>query len=138
MAVAVALDASFAARTFSGDGEKAVDIIKQAIGHEGFAVVDILQPCVSFNKINTYKWFKENTYYLDSSHDPYDRAAAFKKAVEPGKIPLGVIYKNDGRLPFENTLAAYEGSGLPLYERELNTEALLKLIGLKKQGAVQE
>ena len=82
LALAVALDASFVARAFSGDIEQTKEILKEAISHKGFALVDIFQPCVSFNKVNTHKWFKENTYYLDKSHDPDDRGVAFQKAVE--------------------------------------------------------
>ena len=68
IAVAIALDASFVARAFIGDMEKTKEILKKAITHKGYALVDIFQPCVSFNKINTYKWFKENTYYLSDKN----------------------------------------------------------------------
>ena len=68
MAVAVSLGASFVARAFSGDKEKTKELLK-AILHKGYALVDIFQPCVSFNKVNNYKWFKENTYYLDEDYD---------------------------------------------------------------------
>ena len=90
IAVAVALDASFVARANIGDPGQCVDILKQAITHHGYAL-DIFQPCVSFNKINTYHWFKDHTYSLEDSYDPTDRAAAFNKALETDKFPLGVI-----------------------------------------------
>ncbi len=64
VAIAVALDASFVARAFAGDTEETKEILKKAITHKGFALVDIFQPCISYNKVNTYEWFKENTYYL--------------------------------------------------------------------------
>lgn len=118
MAVAIALDAPFAARVFCADEDRTVDIIKQAVQHRGFSLVDILQPCVTFNKVNTYQWFKDNTYYLDEKHDPRDRAAAFRKAVEPGKLGLGVFYVNDGRKPFEETLPAYAKDATPVVMRE--------------------
>src|SRR5512136_2357086 len=59
IAVAIALNASFVARAFSGDMEKTKEIIKKAIQHKGYSLVDILQPCVSFNKINTFKWYRD-------------------------------------------------------------------------------
>ena len=65
LSVAIALDAPFVARAFAGDPEKTKEILKKAIQHRGFSLVDIFQPCVSFNKINTYQWFKDNTYYLE-------------------------------------------------------------------------
>ncbi|HNS32586.1 MAG TPA: thiamine pyrophosphate-dependent enzyme [bacterium] len=96
LGVAVALNASFVARAFAGDTEETKDIIKEAVAHKGFSLVDILQPCVTFNKVNTYKWFKENTYYPGDGYDPYDREMAFKRAIETEKLPLGVIYRKRG------------------------------------------
>lgn len=96
LALAVALDCSFVARSYAGDGEHLTKMIKEAVSHKGFSLLDILQPCVTYNKINTYQWFKERVYRLDNSHDPSNRAAAFAKALEFGpKIPLGVVYRNE-------------------------------------------
>ena len=118
LAVAVALDASFVARAFVGDTEKTKEIIKKAVSHKGFALVDIFQPCVSFNKVNTYQWFKSNTYELDDSYSPLDRTEAFKKATETGKYPLGVIYMNNNKKPFEANLSVYKTSPEPLWSRK--------------------
>ena len=96
MAMAVALDCSFAARAFSGDMDHLKEMIKAAYNHKGFALVDILQPCVSFNKINTYEWYKQRVYHIGPEHNPEDRVEAFRKALEWGdRIPLGIIYKNN-------------------------------------------
>lgn len=96
MALAVSLGCSFVARSFSGDRDHLVSIMKQAITHRGYALVDIFQPCVSFNHVNTYQWYKERVYKLDESYDPTDRIAAFEKALEWGdRIPIGVIYKEE-------------------------------------------
>src|SRR5512136_2083674 len=94
LAVAISLGASFVARAFAGDVAQTKDIIKKAISHKGYALVDILQPCVTYNKVNTYQWFKENTYYLDASYDPHDRMEAFRRASEVEKLPLGIFYLN--------------------------------------------
>jgi 2-oxoglutarate/2-oxoacid ferredoxin oxidoreductase subunit beta len=104
LALAVACGCSFAARGFAGDSEHLAQLIAQAIGHPGFALVDILQPCVTFNRVNTYQWYKQRVYQLDSSYDPGNRAMAFEKAMEWGdKIPIGVIYRNE-RPPLESQL----------------------------------
>ncbi len=104
VAVAVTMDAPFVARAFAGQVDLLADLIVQAARHPGFALVDILQPCVSFNKVNTYAWYKERCYVLGDDYDPTDRAAALEKAQEFGeRIPLGVIYKS-GRPPFETRL----------------------------------
>lgn len=118
IALAIALDASFVARAFSGDIEQTKEILKEAISHKGFALVDIFQPCVSFNKVNTYSWFKENTYYLDGSHDPHDKTVAFQKATEGEKLPLGVFYKNSEKLTFEENVGVYRQNKTPLALRE--------------------
>lgn len=128
VAVAIALGASFVARAFAGDARQTTDLIKKAITHKGYALVDIFQPCVTYNKVNTYAWFKENTYTLENSYDPSDRQAAFKKATEPGKHPLGVLYLDEGRPVFEDTLDAYRQDPRPLYQRTVDMDALTALM----------
>jgi len=131
IAVAVALDASFVARTYIGDIDMTKDIIKKAISHRGYALVDIFQPCVSFNKINTYKWFKEHTYDIEDSYDPTDRVRAFEKAIDSSKFPLGVIYTNRKKPIFEQSLAAYEKDTIPVIKRERNLKLLQGFIDKK-------
>ena len=75
LAVAIALNAGFVARAFAGHIDQTKDIIKKAVTHRGYALVDVLQPCVTFNKVNTYQWFKEHCYYLEDSRDSSDRSA---------------------------------------------------------------
>ena len=131
IAVAVALDASFVARAYIGDIDMTKDIIKKAISHRGYALVDIFQPCVSFNKINTYKWFKEHTYDIEDSYDPTDRVRAFEKAIDATKFPLGVIYTNRKKPIFEQSLAAYEKDTTPVIKRERNLKVLQGFIDKK-------
>lgn len=101
VALAVAMRVSFVARAFSGEAEHLVEMITQAANTPGFALVDVLQPCVSFNKVNTFGWYKERCYKLDKEHDPTDWGAAMRLADEFGeRIPLGVIWQGD-REPFE-------------------------------------
>lgn len=96
MALAISLGCSFVARSFSGDREHLVSIMKEAITHKGYALVDIFQPCVSFNHVNTFAWYKQRVYKLDESYDPTNKVAAFEKALEWGdKIPIGVLYKEE-------------------------------------------
>ena len=128
LAVAIALDASFVARAFIGDSEQTKEILKKAITHKGYALVDIFQPCVTFNKVNTYKWFKEHTYYLEDSHDLRDRDEAFKKATETARLPLGVFYVNTEKRTFEENIDTYRENKRPLYEREPDIGKLRNLI----------
>ncbi len=95
LALAVALDCSFVARGFSGDMEQLTGLIKEAVNHKGFSLVDILQPCVTFNRINTFEWYKQRVYHIEPGYDPEDRTAAFQRALEWGdRIPTGIIYRN--------------------------------------------
>jgi 2-oxoglutarate ferredoxin oxidoreductase subunit beta len=128
LAVAIALDASFVARAFAGDAEQTIEIFKKAITHKGYALVDVFQPCVSYNKINTYQWFKDNTYYLGDSYDPTDRTGAFEKACQTDKLPLGVFYVNTDKTTFEQNSFAYSRDKRPLSQRELDKVKLQDLI----------
>jgi len=132
IALAVSLNVSFAARAFAGDIQETKEIIKKAIMHKGYALVDIFQPCVTYNKINTYKWFKDNTYYLDNSHDPHDRKAAFEKATEQERLPLGVFYINP-KPTFDESLSIYKDNRQPLYKRETDIRRLSELIESKRK-----
>ena len=129
LAVAIALDAGFVARAFIGDPDKTREILKKAITHKGYALVDIFQPCVTFNKINTWQWFKEHTYYLEDSYDPHDRSAAFKRAIETDKLPLGIFYINPNKSVFEDNVGIYQQDNRPLFEREPDVNRLRMLIG---------
>jgi 2-oxoglutarate ferredoxin oxidoreductase subunit beta len=107
LTIAIAAEASFVARGFAGDTEHLSGLIKQGIRHKGFALIDILQPCVTFNHKNTYAWYRERVYKLEGSgYDPGNRTAAFEKAQEWGnRIPIGVIYQSE-RATFEEQLPA--------------------------------
>jgi 2-oxoglutarate ferredoxin oxidoreductase subunit beta len=128
LALAVAMDASFVARAFAGDYDQTVNIMKQAIKHKGFALVDIFQPCVTYNKVNTFRWFKENTYYIDDSYNPRDQVEAFKKTQETGKYPLGIIYLSPDKSTFEEASGVYERNKIPLFNRSVDVKQLSKLI----------
>jgi 2-oxoglutarate ferredoxin oxidoreductase subunit beta len=98
LALAIALDCSFVARAFAGASGLPFlqEIMKEAINHNGFALVDILQNCVSFNKENTFHWYKERVYRLEEGYDPVDRVEAFRRSLEWGqKIPTGIFYRNE-------------------------------------------
>ncbi len=131
IALAVSLDVTFVARVFCGDIEHTKDIMKQAIQHKGFALVDIFQPCVSFNKINTFKWFRDNTYRLPDDYDPSDRVEAFRKSLEEEPFPLGVIYKSGHRMTFEESIDLYKSDKRPLYMRKVDMKKVVSEIRSK-------
>ncbi len=94
VALAITMGAPFVARGFAGEKEHLSGLIREAILFRGTALVDILQPCVSFNKINTYQWYRERIYKLETS--TMDRYEGLRLADQWGeKIPIGVLYRND-------------------------------------------
>jgi 2-oxoglutarate ferredoxin oxidoreductase subunit beta len=96
LAMAIALDCSFVARGFAGNMPHLKELMKAAIAHKGFSLVDILQPCVTFNKINTYEWYQQRVYELGDDHDSGNRVMAFERSLEWGdRIPLGILFRNN-------------------------------------------
>ena len=130
LAIAIAAGATFIARGFAGEIEHLASLIKDGILHKGFALIDILQPCPSFNHKNTYAWYRERIYKLENeaSYEPSDKMAAFVKAQEWGdKIPIGIVYRKE--LPtFEEQIPALKKGALvkqvidPLRTERLLTE----------------
>lgn len=128
LTIAIAADCSFIARGFAGDTEHLAGLIKMGIQHKGFALIDILQPCVTFNRKNTYEWYRGRVYKLnETNYDPGNKLAAFEKAQEWGdKIPIGVIYRKE-RATFEEQLPALtKGS---LVRQNIDPTKVEKLLG---------
>jgi 2-oxoglutarate ferredoxin oxidoreductase subunit beta len=122
VAVAVTVGASFVARGYAGQPEHLAGLIAQAIRHRGTALIDILQPCVSFNKINTYKWYKEHCYELGDGYDPSDHTQALRISLEyRDRIPLGVIYKIEKPI-FEEQFEVLKNG--PLARQKVSLEGL--------------
>ena len=98
LALAIVSGATYVARGFSGNPRQLADLFAGAIAHKGFALVDVFSPCVIFNRVNTYAWFKQRVYDLaaEDGHDLGDADAALGKAFEWGdRIPLGLLYQSE-------------------------------------------
>ncbi|MFP4588540.1 MAG: 2-oxoacid:ferredoxin oxidoreductase subunit beta [Candidatus Bipolaricaulota bacterium] len=117
--LALANDASFVARAFSGKVKHLRKILMEAIEHTGYALVDVFQPCVTFNRVNTYDFFNERVYELgDRDHDPSDQEAAYRRAEEWGEeIPIGVFFR-ESRPTYEEQIPALEEQ--PLVKQEID------------------
>ncbi|MCX8131789.1 MAG: thiamine pyrophosphate-dependent enzyme [Clostridia bacterium] len=114
--LAIALGAGFVARAFSGENEHLTTIMVEAIKYKGYALVDILQPCISFNKVNTFQWYSKRVYKLDSSYNYADKPAAMAKAMEWGdRIPLGILYKENKNTYHDKI--DFLKDGLPLVDK---------------------
>ena len=113
LALAIVEDCSFVARSFSGMPEHLHEMMVAAMAHDGgFALLDILQPCVTFNLTNTFKWYKDRAKPIGDKHDPYDFEAAMRLAMTWGdEIPVGIIYRSK-RKSFEASTPALQGKPL--------------------------
>ena len=127
IALAIVAGATFVARGFAGDIQHLSQLIVQGIQHRGLALIDILQPCPTFNHQNTFAWFRERVYKLDAGeHAPTDRRAALDRAQEWGeRIPIGVVYTGE-RATFEERLPGPARG--PLVNRDLDPMEAEKLL----------
>ena len=94
LALAIAADAGFVARTFAGQVKVTAELISQAIQYPGFSLVDILQPCPTFNKQHDYKWYMEHTQALPKDHQSTDQQQALLAAMQEDVLGLGLFYKS--------------------------------------------
>ena len=125
--LAIACGAGFVARGFTGHKEQLISLMKQAIEYKGYALIDILQPCISFNKTNTFAWYNERVYELDGAHDAKKKAAAMQKAMEFNeKIPLGILYHEEKSTYHQKNIVLQQG--VPLLDRKTNPTLMNRLI----------
>ncbi|MGD8983368.1 MAG: thiamine pyrophosphate-dependent enzyme [Desulfobacteraceae bacterium] len=101
--LAIAFEVPFVARGFAGNVEHLQWLIKEAMSTEGFSLIDVFQPCVSYDHVHTFEWYKHRVYDLnESGHDTRDQTAAIQKSKEWGeKIPIGIFYQNPENLSYE-------------------------------------
>jgi len=129
-ALAIALGCGFVARGFTGNKSHLVSLIQEGIAHRGFSLVEIVQPCPSMNRHNTFAWYKERIrdLQLEWKHDSSNRTAAFERALLWGeKIPIGIFYQSEAVEPFESGIPILNNG--PLVNRpQRKREVIEKLI----------
>jgi 2-oxoglutarate ferredoxin oxidoreductase subunit beta len=108
--LALASGATFVARGFSGKPKELADLIVQGIDHNGFAVIDCYSPCPTFNKVNTFKYYREETATLPAGYDPSDKNEALKIAAVDHPLYLGLIYREEGASFEDHIAAGHSGS----------------------------
>ncbi|GIS69175.1 MAG: hypothetical protein CM1200mP8_7330 [Chloroflexota bacterium] len=130
LALAIVSGATYVSRAFSGDPKHMADTIPGGIAHKGFALIDVFSPCVTYNKINTYPWFRKRVYRLEESseYDPTNFQEALNRAYEWGdRIPLGLIYK-DEQPTYEESEPALKEEPLAHQKLGLNEELFDSLV----------
>ncbi len=132
LALSISLGAGFVAKSSVHEKELTKELIKQAILYDGFALVDVFQACISFNKINTHQWFRDNTYIIDENYDPTDKTRAFEKSLEKEPWPLGLIYRLDSKKSYNKNVPMLENDHTPLYKRERDVNVVKDIMMSKK------
>lgn len=127
LAAALVLKAGFAARGFAGDSDHLSALIQAAMNHKGFSLIDILQPCVSFNHVNTFSYYADRVYDLNSAgHDTSNFKLALEKALDTSdRIPIGIFYKQD-KPSFTDRFKALKET--PLIDQAFNPETVKEMI----------
>jgi len=115
LAMAVSAGATFVSRGYSGELKHLAWIIGEALKHPGYALVDVLQPCVTWNRAYAYDYYNERVYKLEDEpgYDPTDRTAAWEKAYEWGeRIPIGIFYRGEPLPTYEEQVPALKAGPL--------------------------
>ena len=122
ISLAPAAGATFVARGFSGEQKHLTELIKQGIEHKGFSFLDVFSPCVTYNKLNTYPWFKERVYKLEdeAGYDSSNAEVAVQRSLEWGdRIPIGLFYQ-DQQPTYEDSEPAFKNG--PLVNQKLGID----------------
>lgn len=128
--IALSAGATFVAQSFSSDLKQLTSLIEQGLQHKGFSLINVFSPCVTFNKVNTYDWFKENIVNLEQfpDYDPSNRIAAMTKIMETNGMLTGLIYQNKERKSYEELAVGFKPEALAKQDLKLSKEDFDKLL----------
>ncbi|WP_028775836.1 2-oxoacid:ferredoxin oxidoreductase subunit beta [Shimazuella kribbensis] len=131
MEMALTVGAGFVAQTVSSDLKGMTAVIEAGIKHKGFSLINVYSPCVTYNKINTYDWFKQNLTSLDDieGYDPSNRGKAMQTLMEHNGLVTGIIYQNTERPSYEDLIKGYKEEALVKQDINLTEEQFDRLIG---------
>lgn len=100
LSIAISNGAGFVARAYAGKLKQMVELIKAGVLYEGFSLIDVQQPCPTFNKEQDYAWYQQNVVDLPAEYDPNNQGQALVELLDKNKLSLGVLYRNDQRLAY--------------------------------------
>lgn len=129
MELALTAGATFVAQSFSSDLKGLTSLIEQGIQHKGFSLINVYSPCVTFNKINTYDWFKENITELSSidGYDPHNKMMAMQTLMEHNGLVTGLIYQDKEKQAYEDLVTGFKADGLAHQNLEISEDHFTKL-----------
>lgn len=126
LSFAITSGAGFVAQSFAGDTKHVTEMIKSGIQHKGFSFINVLQPCVTFNKVNTYQYYYQRIYKLNESYDPANFRSAVAESLNMNeeKYPLGILYQ-DARPAYHEQVSQIKEQTLIKKARFSNFQELL-------------
>ncbi len=130
MEMALTAGATFVAQGFSSDLKQLTELIERGIEHKGFAFINVFSPCVTYNKINTYDWFKEHLTRLDEidGYDSSNRILAMKTLMENNGLVTGIIYEDKDKKSYQDLLPGYSETPLAHENLQISEEKFQQLI----------
>ncbi|MCP3772882.1 2-oxoglutarate ferredoxin oxidoreductase subunit beta [Paenibacillus tianmuensis] len=128
--VALAAGATFIGQSFSSNLKQLTSLIEEGMKHEGFSFINVFSPCVTFNKVNTYEWFKEHIVDLEETpdYDASNRVAAMTKIMETNSLVTGLIYQDKSRKSYEDMVAGFKPEGLAKQNLNITEQEFEKLV----------
>jgi 2-oxoglutarate ferredoxin oxidoreductase subunit beta len=128
--VAMAAGATFVAQSFSSNLKQLTAVIEAGLNHKGFSLINVFSPCVTFNKVNTYDWFKENIVDLDEipDYDYTNRVMAMTKIMETNSMLTGIIYQNKDKKSYEDSIPSFAKDGLAKQDLQISEADFNKML----------
>ncbi len=120
--LAVSAGATFVAQGFSSWQPQLARLIQQGIEHPGFSLINVISPCVTYNKVNTYDWYKKSLTNLeeDPSYNPHSRTEALARLDATDELVCGLIYKEES-VPYEDQVPGFREE--PLVHQNWNVDS---------------
>ena len=128
--LAIASGATFVAQGFSSDVKELVSLIEAGVKHQGFSFINVFSPCVTYNKVNTYDWFRENLTKVEKieGFDPTDRKMAMEIVMQYDGLLTGVIYHDPASKSYQDLLPGYKEAPLAKGNIHLSQEEFQSLM----------
>ncbi len=129
--IALAAGVTYLAQGFSHDVNQLTELITEGIKHKGFSLINVFSPCVTYNKVNTYEWYKEHIVPLDqfTDYDPTNKKAASTKVIETDGLCTGLIYVDNDRPAFEDLIPGYTKTPVVDLDIHIEQDQFEKIMG---------
>ncbi|MDQ0230453.1 2-oxoacid:ferredoxin oxidoreductase subunit beta [Metabacillus malikii] len=130
MEMAISAGATFVAQSFSTDLKDLTALIEAGMNHKGFSLINVFSPCVTYNKVNTYDWFKQNLTKLATidGYDPHNRELAMQTLMKHNSLVTGLIYQNQEQKSYQEVIKGYSESPLSKQELAIDEDEFNKLV----------